>query len=166
MYHYPMLQIKLDLKALSYNSYRRFNKKTGNTYLTAKGKKYVEELALQLNKYDHSLRLFGRDLIKDVDMVDMEIYYFMSDFWTKKDTVSKAAGDVDNPNKVLIDKIFERMGWDDYILGRLSCEKIPFDRDCVVVRITSYPLDRSIESLTEVIEEYLENLSSKRLTVR
>jgi len=155
-----MLQMKLDLKGLSYNNYRRFNK-NGSTYVTAKGKKYLEELTVELNKFDSQLRYFGSRITKDIELVDMEIYYFQKNFYTKQGTVSKTAGDVDNPNKVLIDEIFKRIGWDDYILGRLSCEKLSGQEDCIIVRMSTYDVDKSIESLAEVLDEYLDHLSSQ-----
>ena len=94
-------------------------------------------------------------------MIDMEIFYFQKNFYTKDGTIHKRAGDVDNPNKVLIDQIFERMGLDDYLLGRLSCEKIAANEDSVLIRMTTYNASKYNETMSETIEDYLENLSFK-----
>ena len=95
----------------------------------------------------------------------MEIYYFKKNFYTKEDKISKTAGDVDNPNKILIDEIFSRMGLDDYLLGRLSCEKLASDEDRVLVRMTSYNVRKYNQTMSDTLECYLENLSLKESAI-
>ena len=158
-----MLEMNLKIKPLSYNQYLRFNTR-GTKYITQKGKDYLESLTYCLNPYDNTLRLFARELKKD-HMVDMEIYYFKKNFYTKEDKISKTAGDVDNPNKILIDEIFSRMGLDDYLLGRLSCEKVASDEDRVLIRMTSYNVRKYNQTMSDTLECYLENLSLKESAI-
>lgn len=90
----------------------------------------------------------------------MKIYYFYKQFYTQKDTISKTCGDVDNPNKVLIDRIFERIGWDDYVLGRLECEKLPSPtgEDRVVIFLDKYKVSHSVKDLEQELLNYLERI--------
>ena len=140
-----MLTLSLDLKPLSYNSFQS-NNKQGRRYINDRGRAYLEELNYQLNDFDSQLRIFGSNLIVDREMVNISIFYYYENFFIKSGKkVHKTNGDVDNPNKILIDELFKRVGHDDYLLGRLTCEKIPSDRDHVVIMITKYPIKLSGE---------------------
>lgn len=119
-----------------------------------------------MNKYDKELRAFGSKLTKDIHLVDMEIYYFKKDFYTKKNTISKTSGDVDNPNKILIDEVFKRVGWDDYILGKLACEKLPGKEDKVIIKMTTYRLPECPKDLLNAIYDQLDQIRIKESTIR
>jgi hypothetical protein len=117
-------------------------------------------LNIILNEYDSELRAFGAKITKDIHLVDMEVYYFQSNFYTKKNTISKTSGDVDNPNKILVDEIFKRIGWDDYILGKLSCEKLPSDKDKVVIRMSTYRLPECPKDLLNEIYDQIDKVKA------
>lgn len=144
------MQMLLNLKAMSYNNFLS-NTKTGRRYITKKGKEYLEKLNGEFNNYDKNLRMFGSMIEENKHLVDIEIFYFQKNFYTKKKTISKTVGDVDNPNKVLIDELFKRIGWDDYILGKLYCEKLPSPsgEDKVVVRLSKYVVPECPRDLAE-----------------
>ena len=118
-----------------------------------------------LNPYDNALRLFARELDTSKHMIDIELFYFQKNFFKQDGSFHKRAGDVDNPNKIIIDQLFERMGLDDYLLGKLSCEKLPSDKDSFMIRMTKYDASKYNQTMSETIGEYLEDLALKESAI-
>lgn len=110
------LSLKLDIKPISYNAYYR-NTRTGKRIKTGQGLAFDEEIAVKLETYSNELVIFGRGLDPYNSIVRLRIRVVNPDFFLKDGSrISQVAGDVDNWIKVLKDKIFKTIGFDDFIV--------------------------------------------------
>lgn len=134
-----MIKIRLDLKPKSYNALYK-NSRGGRKYLPEDSKLYLQELEYIFTEQKTELRNLRDSLIQDQEMLALEIYYYYSEFYTKKKTINKRCMDVDNPTKPIIDELFKVIGIDDYILGDLHNYKRPSENDCVILMLSKVPL--------------------------
>jgi hypothetical protein len=131
------LIMTLPIRAMSYNNFMT-STKSGRRFVTGRGKQYVEELNFLLSKYKEQLFYFGLN-VEWPTMFRMEIRYYYLNYLTKKDVLSKTCNDVDNPNKIVIDKVFGFMGVDDYLLGELHCSKHKaINEDMIFITLNKY----------------------------
>lgn len=143
------LSIILKIKPLSINGYYR-NSKSGHRVKTGAGLAYDEELALLLRPYEKAMAAFKNSL-PEGDVLSVDYTFFASNYFVKDGSrINKASGDVDNPVKVLQDKIFRAMDVDDHRIKSFTVEQIPSsDCDGIVVDIyRDSPM--SVVSFTEL----------------
>ena len=70
---------------------------------------------------------------------------FIGEWHTKKGTISKTAGDLDNFNKLILDGISEGLGVNDAQIFKIETEKVLGDGfyfEFKVERFTPHPYDR------------------------
>ena len=130
------LSIVLKIKPLSINGYYR-NSKSGHRIKTGAGLAYDEELALLLRPYAEAMRSF-KDSLPAADVLSVDYTFFNPSYFIKDGSrLNQTSGDVDNPVKVLQDKIFRAMGVDDHRIKSFTVEEIP-STDCPGVVVDIY----------------------------
>ena len=133
-----MLVLIFNFKALGVNHYQK-NSARGR-YITAQGKQYQKDMKQVLTKSIIAINKFleGYDDTKEGFEVDIVIK--QSNFFTKKGVMSKVAGDVDGPVKIIIDQVFRFFDIDDSRVIKVSCEKVSSNSDSFVVIIKRRPV--------------------------
>lgn len=134
------ITLTLSIRPLSYNQYYR-NSKTGKRIKTGPGLAYDEELTILLESYQKTLKRFAKNLDPSKVVVEHRLTYFNPEFFIQDESrLNMTSGDIDNPVKVLQDKIFKAMGQDDYFVKKLFVEEYPSDEVGVVVDLIVRPM--------------------------
>jgi len=129
------MNIKLEIKPLTYNQYYR-NSKNGRRIKTGAGLAYDEELSVVLEDYAIALSNYGKFLDPSKEIVRLKIAHYNPNFYVKDNSrLSKTAGDTDGPIKVLQDKIFNALGLDDYVVKSLVVDQYPGREHIVIINI-------------------------------
>lgn len=88
----------------------------GKRFLTKEGKAYKDMIGMMIRK--HFPDLIGYSGKKKF------IAFFYGNWTTKKGTISKTAGDLDNFNKLIWDGMSEAMGFNDSEFYKIDSEKV------------------------------------------
>lgn len=124
--------LELDIRPIGINNYQK-SAKSGRRYITPEGKLYKQNLISELMKYREKFVLANMAIGWPV-MVNLEMHYYFTNYYTKKGELNKNLVDVDGPNKIIIDALFECLGHDDNLLHSQSSERHPSTtKDCIII---------------------------------
>lgn len=130
------VQVFFPFKAMGVNHYQKSTRQ-GRRYTTKEGKEFQIGIHNQLTKaraeLDYLLKKFS-----DSQSIEMELYVYQKNFYCKgTQRINKRAGDVDGPSKIVIDQVFKFLDIDDALLTSFKCMKIPSDKDCFVIGLST-----------------------------
>ena len=138
--------IKLPIKPLSINAYYR-NSKFGKRVKTGKGLAFDEEIEVLLEDYATALIEFGKEIDPSKNIVKLTMIIGNTGFFVKDGgRLSKTSGDIDNNVKILQDKIFRKMGVDDYIVRDIRVLDFPYKVDNTIVRLEIVEINEHLKS--------------------
>lgn len=137
------IKFNLNFRPLTYNQYYR-STKSGKRVKTGAGLAYDELLGEIFEDYSSELLEFGRKIDPAKHYVKLSLLHFNSKFYIKdKSRLNQKSGDNDGSIKILQDKIFTLMKFDDYIIKHHTLMQLPGDIDKVMLEI-------SIEDITSL----------------
>jgi len=134
------LSIKIPIKPISYNAYYR-NSRTGKRIKTGKGLAFDEEIELLLLGYSNELVKFGKYIEPSKNIVKFTLKVGNPKFFIKDGSrISQTCGDVDNYIKVLQDKLFKIIGFDDYCVRHLEVSDFPSIEESTLITLDIRPI--------------------------
>lgn len=109
-------------------------RKFGGRFLKPEVVKFKKEVEIILK--DKSLNYDEK-----TEYIEIEYYFYLSNFYTKKGLINKKSGDIDNFKKALQDSIFKSLGIDDSAICNDVTKKRFSEKDYTVVIIRTARLD-------------------------
>lgn len=135
-------------KAIGFNNYQK-TARNGRRYTTQKGKDFQALMHNRLNYYRKSLMDIKAKCDPNYYGYEINVNLYLKQFYTKKGDLHKRCLDVDAPVKIIIDQVFTYLGVDDCYLLKQSSIKIPSDRDCFTVELSTCPYPEQFELLSQ-----------------
>jgi len=102
-----------------------------------KGRKFEKDVIDTCLKSIKSLEKLRKAYEKNPNGIKVTVITYLerSKFFTKKGTINKRSGDLDNTLKCLLDNIFKVIGIDDSQIVEILAKKIPWKEDKTVVTL-------------------------------
>lgn len=129
-----MLTILLEMRPKSVNSSMAVV--NGRMIKTAKHRQNKREMELMLRSFQNELSGFSDKFKASRKRISMEIYFYDSQYWTKKKEMNQKTVDTSNIIKSIEDSVFKAMGLSDSFNRKIMAESIPSDKDKVIITLS------------------------------
>lgn len=103
---------------------------------TAKHRQNKREMELLLRSFKDELTEFANKFKASKKRISMEIYFYDSQYWTKKKEMNQKTVDTSNIIKSIEDSVFKAMGLSDSFNRKIMAESIPSDKDKVIITLS------------------------------
>lgn len=113
--------ITIKIKPMTFNSVYS-TARTGRRFMTKEGKQYKALIAAKATAFDH---------LADFQEALKFTYELHGPWLTKKNMISKTAGDLDGASKLLIDAVCDSLNINDACIVELSGKKVLAESWCV-----------------------------------
>lgn len=129
-----MLTILLEMRPKSVNSSMAVVR--GRMIKTAKHRQNKREMELLLRPFQDELFGFSEKFKASRKRISMEIFFYDSQYWTKKKEMNQKTVDTSNIIKSIEDSVFKAMGLNDSFNRKIMAESIPSDKDKVIITLS------------------------------
>lgn len=129
-----MLTLLLDIRPKSVNSSMAVV--NGRMIKTAAHRHKKREMELLLLPFRDELIGFSDKFKASRKRISMEIYFYDSQYWTKKKEMNQKTVDTSNIIKSIEDSVFKAMGLNDSFNRKIMAESIPSDKDKVIITLS------------------------------
>lgn len=129
-----MLTILLEMRPKSVNSSMAVV--NGRMIKTASHRQNKREMELLLLPFQDELIGFSDKFKASRKRISMEIFFYDSQYWTKKKEMNQKTVDTSNIIKSIEDSVFKAMGLSDSFNRKIMAESIPSDKDKVIITLS------------------------------
>lgn len=128
-----MLTLLLEIRPKSVNSSHGVYK--GKIIKSKSHRIYKQEMSALLRPYQDLLNDFKSKFEASSKCMGLHIYFYDSQYWTKKKKMNQKSVDCSNIVKAMEDSIFDSMGLNDCFNKEVMVKSIPSDKDKVIVNL-------------------------------
>lgn len=132
-----MVTCVFNFKAMPFNNYQK-SAINGRRYTTEKGKKYTHQIDRVLKNYSPEISSMMAGYNDQTRMFRASLFIFQSNFYKKDKTFHKRAGDCDGYQKIIFDRFFNFIGYDDYLLNKFTVVKSHSAQDFFVLKVDHF----------------------------
>lgn len=129
-----MLTILLEIRPKSVNSSMAVV--NGRMIKTAKHRQNKREMEFLLRSFKDELTEFSNKFKASKKRISMEIFFYDSQYWTRKKEMNQKTVDTSNIIKSIEDSVFKAMGLSDSFNRKIMAESIPSDKDKVIITLS------------------------------
>lgn len=108
----------------------------GRMIKTAKHRQNKREMEFLLRSFKDELTEFTNKFKASKKRISMEIFFYDSQYWTKKREMNQKTVDTSNIIKSIEDSVFKAMGLNDSFNRKIMAESIPSDKDKVIITLS------------------------------